>query len=89
MKVVPVTTGPVRASGVPSLVNCASTTSKKISESSISECNFTAHVKVTSDPVIWLKILVLLLVKAIEDGVGTTLIDEHVHAATSITVAIN
>ena len=71
MKVVPVTIGPFRASGVPSLVNCVSTTNKNISEPSIAECNFTEHVNVISDPIIWLK-LVLLLVKATEDGVGTT-----------------
>ena len=71
MKVVPVTIGPVRASGVPFLDSCASTTSKNISEPNIAEFNSTEQVKITRDPTIWMK-LGTLLVNMIEDGVGTT-----------------
>ena len=70
MKVLPITVGPVRAIGVPSLDKCVSTISKNISEPSIDGFNFTTHVKVTSDPIILMK-LALLLVSVIKDGVGT------------------
>ena len=65
--VVPVTIGPVRASGVPSLDSCASTTNKKISEPTIAEFNCTVQVKVKSDPTVWMPELPLLLVSVIED----------------------
>ena len=70
MKVVPVTVGPVRASGVPSLDSCASTVSKNISASNI-ELNFTTHVKVASDPIIWIELTALLV--SVRDEVGTIL----------------
>ena len=52
MKVVPVTVGPVKVSGVPFLDSCASTISKTISESVIAEFSIILQVKVTSDPII-------------------------------------
>ena len=67
----PVTVGPVRVSGVPSLDSCVSTISEKISVPSIDDFNFIIHVKVMSDPIIWTE-LTLLLVSVIKDGVGTT-----------------
>ena len=65
--VVSVTIGPVRASGVPSLDSCASTTSKNISEPTIAEFSCTVQVKVASDPTIWVPKLPLLLVSVTED----------------------
>ena len=70
MKVVPVTIGVVRVSGVPFLDSCASTISKNISEPSIAEFNSTVHVSSTSDPTIWIP-SATLLVNVIVDEVGT------------------
>ena len=70
MKVVPVTVGPVRASGAPSLESCTSTLNKNISDSNIAGFNTIAHVNVTSDPVVRME-LASLLVSEIDDGVGT------------------
>ena len=67
MKIVPLTIGPNTGRGDPFLNSCTSTINKNISESSIDELNFNAHVKVMSDPIIWMK-SALLLVSTIEDG---------------------
>ena len=61
MKVVPVTVGPVRGSGFLSLNSCVSTVSKNISESSIAGFNSTAHVSLTSDPIIRIDLAFSLL----------------------------
>ena len=55
MNVVLFTIGPTRDRGMPFLNSSASMVSKNISESSIDEFNFTAHVKVMLDPIIWMK----------------------------------
>ena len=75
MKVVPVTIGPVRTSGVPSLLDsCADTIRRDISEPRIdAEFNSTVQVSSTSDPMIWAPSVTLLL-NEIVDEVGTILI---------------
>ena len=70
MKVVPVTVGPVRASGVPSLDSCASTISKERSDSIIAGPNSTVQDTVTVDPTSWM-VLTGILMMVIEDGAGT------------------
>ena len=52
MKVVPVTVGPVRVSGVPSLESCASTISNEISDAAIAELSIKVQVKVTLVPTV-------------------------------------
>ena len=52
MKVVPVTVGPVRVSGVPSLESIASTISNEISDATIAELSIKVQVKVTSVPIV-------------------------------------
>ena len=54
MKVVPVTAGPDRASGVPSLDSFASTISNERSDSTIAGSNSTVQMRVTSDPSVWI-----------------------------------
>ena len=66
----PVTTGPIRASGVLSLESCASTVTRKISEPNIAIFNFTVQVSITSDPTIWRE-LDTLLANVILEEVGT------------------
>ena len=70
MKVVPVTVGPIRANGVPSLNSCASTVNRKISDPSTAECNSTVQVSVTSDPTITVE-SPSLFVSVTVDGIGT------------------
>ena len=68
----PVTVGPVRVSGVPSLDSCASTISKKISEAKMAEFNSKVHVKVMSEPRIGRELELWPLLSVIEDGMGTS-----------------
>ena len=68
LKVVPVTIGPARVSGVPSLDSCASTISNESSESNIAESNSTVQVTVIEDP---LETMLSLLVTATDCGSGT------------------
>ena len=66
MKVVPVTVGPIRVSGVPSLDSCVFTTKRKISEPNISGFNSTLQVSITSDSTSWRE-LATSLVSVTED----------------------
>ena len=48
----PVTVGPLRASGVPSLESCADTISSDTSDSTIAEFNSTVQITVTEDAIL-------------------------------------
>ena len=68
----PVTVGPVRVNGVPSLDSCTSTINEKISEATIAEFNSNVHIRVKSEPRIRRELeLRPILVSVMEDGVGT------------------
>ena len=69
MKVVPVTVGPVRASGVPPLDSCASTTSNERSDGETAGPNSTMQINSTLVPAFGIGLG--LLVTIIEDGAGT------------------
>ena len=69
MKVVPVTVGPVRVSGVPSLESCASTISNEISDATIAKLSIKVQVKVTLVPIVTMLERLLVIIR--EDGVGT------------------
>ena len=71
MKVVPVTVGPVRTSGVPSLDSCASTISNERSECNTAGPNSIVQVRVTSDPSGRIG-PTGSLAKLMESGVGTS-----------------
>ena len=66
---VPVTVGPVRASGVPFLDSCASTISNERSDCETAGLNSTVQINSTLVPV--LGIGLGLLVTITEDGSGT------------------
>ena len=66
----PVTVGPLRVSGVPSLDSCASTVSSERSDATITELNTKVQVKVTPVPTVTMSELPLL-VSIREEGVGT------------------
>ena len=72
MKVVPVTIGPVRASGVPSLDSCIITTNRGRSDSITAGPISTVQVRIMSDPIGRMG-LGLLLIKYMESGAGTKL----------------
>ena len=71
VKVVPLTVGLVRVSGVPSLNSCASTVSNETSDATIAELSIKVQVKVIPVPTITMSEL-LLLVSISEEGGGTT-----------------
>ena len=76
MKVVPVTVGPVRFSGVPSLNSCASTNSNESSDSITAGPNSAVQVTEMWDPIERIVPLGSFVIVT-EDGVGTIKINRR------------
>ena len=81
VKIVPVTFGPVRVSGVPSLVSCTSTISNDISDPKITtEFNSTVQVSITGDPTVTRFVALLLPVLPLRETaviLGTKIVQNN------------
>ena len=81
VKVVLVTAGPDRLSGIPSLTSCADTISNESSDSITAGSNSTVQVTVTEDPLLT---VLSLLVTVTDCGAGTVGTEHECHYATHI-----
>ena len=85
LRVVPVSVGSVRVSGVPSLDNCASTISNESSDSITAGPNSTVQITVIEDPMLT---KLSLLVTVTDWGSGTVGAKNECHYAAHIKLVI-